>query len=247
MALDIVSKVRKLLDLSKNNPSREEAAAAAALAQEMMFRHQIGEADLDVASTDREIESVEEGVIHEEKKARRDVWKSSLANRLANAFGCRSYFSTYPTFQLHVVGTKSAVQTVQYTFKYLVLELTRLCEEAWEQNKDSVREHGKMWKNSFRLGAVHEIGTRLAKQQKEQAKVVAEKEAGGSTAIALYKSDQERTEEEYARIKRVHNLRSAPGSHVRSANAYVSGRAAGRSVSLGGGKELGASKGRIES
>lgn len=247
---DIVGRIRKLIELSKNNNSPEEAAQAAARAQELMFKYSIGEADLDVTRNDEPEEVVDQTAHTEDGKIRRDVWKGVLVNTLARAFGCKSYrFTDYATKsnRLQVVGVQSAVQTVSYLFGYLVLEINRLADEAY-------KEHGRgqsprTYRNSFRMGAINTIGARLAEQIQAQQVVVRAKqaEAPASTALALYKSAQERTEEEYSVIRKRLGLRAGKRTrYTQHLNAYQRGRAAGEGLSLGGGKGLGTAKTQLE-
>ena len=249
MAIDIVARVRKLLELAANNNSPEEAAQATARAQELMFKYSIGEADLEVIETEREAEPVENNIIHDEGK-KRDVWKSSLATVLANAFGCKCYFSTEGGFRLHVVGIRSATQTVAYLFGYIQLEIGRLSDEAWKAHKSETKQSVKTWKNSFRLGAVNTISNRLAEQTRAQNAVIVEikrKAAGGQTpGLSLYQADQERVETEYKTLRQKLGLRSVRSRQRTNMSAYSRGADAGSGLSLGGGRGLGASKTRLE-
>lgn len=239
---DILNRIRKLVELSKNNTSPEEAANAAARAQELMFKYQIGEADLDVGSTEREVEPVVDEIVHAEK-GRRDAWKASLANGIAKAFGARVYTVTGGTCDFHCVGLKSVTQTVQYMFGYLVLEVDRLADEGWTQEPNRAHHNGRTWKNNFRLGAVAIIVSRLKEQRAQQERQVEDllavaKEFGDaatgskSTALALYKTDQERQAEGYEEIKKKQGLRPMKSKYTYNPNAYQRGRSAGESVSL---------------
>lgn len=243
---DIVGRIRKLLELSRNNTSAEEAALAAARAQDMMFKYQIGESDLDITSQERVAESTTDGTVMQSSRERREVWKGVLANTIARAFGCKCYTSRgLGEVRIQIFGLTSAVQTVNYMFNYLVLEINRLADEAHRNSGAGV--HGKTFKNSFRMGAINSISSRLAEQTRAQQAVVAARVASGSTAIALYKTDQERVEDEYKTLAKKLNLRSAAApAPIRSVSAYHQGVAAGRSIGLGGGKGIAASKARIE-
>lgn len=264
----IVDRIRKFIALSENNNSPEEAAQAAARAQEMMFQHQISEADLDLSSNEkRDPEEVVDDSVMTDDKLKRDVWKASLANQLAHAFGCKMY--TYRDWKTkecayRVVGLKSVVQTIGYMFTYLVSEIERLADAAWVAERAAGRQPtsaARTWKNSFRLGAVHTVAGRLKEQRAEQDQQVeamvaaaqAAKRAGESatpksTALALYKGDQERVADEYKVIAKAKGLRTSKTSYRRhNQSAYERGQAAGRSVGLGGGKGLGAPAKQVRS
>jgi hypothetical protein len=247
----IVDRIRKLIELSKHNNSPEEAAQAAAMAQDLMFKYQIGEADIDVSTGERETEEVVDTDVHVEQKGVRDAWKASLANGLAKSFGSKVYtWRTGTTCEYRCVGLKSVTQTVAYMFGYLSLEVERLANEAWNREKNlGAYDTARTWKNSFRLGAVATIVARLNEQRKAQeaevdamiaeAKVRADRSKG--TALALYKTDQERQDEGYKKVAKERKLRTARTSYTHSHSAYERGQNAGQKVALStNGKGLGA-------
>lgn len=254
----IVDRVRKLVELSKHNNSPEEAARAAALAQELMFKYQIGEADLEVDGRREPEALVEEAIQDRDPGKKRDVWRACLAYAVAKGFGCQMYNDHGGKFQIY--GLKSAVQTVSYVYGYLMLEVNRLCEEAWREHGREQRLSPRTWKNSFRMGAVNAIRIRLEAQRKAQATQVAEmvaeareKPAEASaprcTALALYKTDEERVSDGWKTRERELHLRSSRISGTRrNPNAYQRGRAAGEGVALGStGRGLGASASKLSS
>ncbi len=259
----IVDRIRKLVELSKSNNSAEEAASAAAMASDLMFKYQIGEADLQT-SDKREQEQLVEESIGQEKKRQRDVWKACLAHAVAKGFGCEMYNSRdekgNPKFQ--IFGVKSVVQTVSYVYGYLALEIERLCTAAWKthggkEDSFNARAKARTWKNSFRMGAMNAIRVRLEKQRTEQQAQVAEMvaaqkaapEAPKSTSLALFKTDEERVEEGYKDLSRKLHLRAGRATRVNhSKNAYEHGREAGNGVALGSrGTGLGAPAAQVRS
>lgn len=268
---DIIERIRNLWALSKNNNSPEEAALAAARAQELMFKYQIGESDISLSEDDKREDVVDESILVEEV-ARRCPWKASLGNSLAHAFGCKLY--TWKEYvgktvgvigggavayrrecQYRVVGLKSAVQTIGYMFSYLAREVDELAERAWTEARKTgyPANQGRTWKNSFRLGAVNTIAQRLKAQRAEQdaqveAMMTAAKAARQGikvTALALYKSDRERVREEYKAIEKKRGLRTVYSSARHTVSAYERGQCAGRDVNLSSGKPLAADKQRI--
>lgn len=264
MSNKIIDRIRKLLELSRSNNSPEEAARAAALAQDMMFKYQIGEGDIDTTDTKRAPEEIiTDGIRPGDRQ--RVIWKSSLAHAVALGCGCEMYSSRewvgdgqrYET-TFKIFGTKTAVQTVQYLYGYLVLEITRLAEEGYRAHGQG---HGRTWKNSFKLGAVNEIRRRLSEQRRAQQAHVAEAvkaaqstetakatETAQSTALALYQTDEQRVSDSWkVESKRLRLRTVSSGRRNHNPTAYDRGKSAGRGIGLGGGKAgLPASKGRIE-
>lgn len=249
----IVDRIRKLLDLSKHNNSPEEAAQAAAHAQDLMFKYQIGEADLETTE-ERTQEDLVTETVGTEAKTKRSVWKACLAHALAKSMGCEMWNNRAeerPRFEVY--GLKSSVQTVGYMFGYLSLEVDRMCAAAWKAHGHEMRQSAHTWKNSYRMGAVNEIRKRLEEQRKEQVQHVVEvvqsqRAATGTTttALALYQTDQERVATGYQQERKKKGIRAGRASSYRcNPSAYERGSVAGQSVSLGGGRGLPASPSRI--
>lgn len=84
----IIEKIKKLLALANNNPSEDEAMAAALKAQEMMAKYNVVLDDLDDKPENREIvkEIWRETSSHSMKK-----WKWGLALTIAKNFRCKVY------------------------------------------------------------------------------------------------------------------------------------------------------------
>lgn len=253
---DIVGRIKKLLQRAQHaNANPEEAAAAAALAQELMFKYQIGESDINLDGDEKRAEEpIIEDTVHEEKKNKVDTWKSSLLHTVARAFGCRMWTWRDGTTKYKVLGTTSATQTVNYMFGYLQSDIDRLAKEAWAEAKGTTNDSPRTFINSFRMGAVDTVRRRLRLQTAQQEAILkkreeAEKEKAAeqrSVALALYRGDQERVEEAYTAAAKRLRLRTRRTSYSTNYNAYQRGQEAGRSLSLGGGKALGADKRRID-
>ena len=80
---DIVRKIRKLMALAGNNPSKDEAIAAAAKAQKLMAENGIDHLD------DDDFDSIDMVEITTTKKE----WRKKLAHIIAVNFRCQSAFS----------------------------------------------------------------------------------------------------------------------------------------------------------
>ena len=80
---DIVRKIRKLMALAGNNPSKDEAIAAAAKAQKLMVENGIDHID------DDDFDSIDMVEITTTKKE----WRKKLAHIIAVNFRCQSAFS----------------------------------------------------------------------------------------------------------------------------------------------------------
>lgn len=245
MDVNIVDKIKKLLRIAES-ADVNEAANAAGKAQQMMEAHNI---DLAMLPADDDGNAVTEEEVREfdgkealHTSARVASWQSQLSHRIAKSNGCSTFMGhTYDPDShkylrtLGIVGRPSDVATVRYLFQYLRGEIDRLC-------KKSARGKGRTWANSFRLGAVHEVGRRL-KEAKEAARQEAREKMEaleGDQTTALARLDtalaliDRRLNDTKSWMDANMNLRSTRArSAQRDWGAYESGREAGSSISLG--------------
>jgi hypothetical protein len=108
----IIQTIRKLLELSKNNPSEEEAKSAALKAQEMLAKYHI---DM------KEVESIDVDAVESIDEVRVDIpakkWKYKLATIVADNFRCRHFYIGKRTLVFY--GHKTDAEVAAETFKYL--------------------------------------------------------------------------------------------------------------------------------
>ena len=109
----IIKKVKNLLDLANNNPSENEAIAAALKAQELMAKYNIDSSAVNTEEIEKEFfhaKYVDNGK-HEMKK-----WKVTLSAIIARNFCCRLYFSG-PSVIFY--GYKKDAQIAVEVFRFL--------------------------------------------------------------------------------------------------------------------------------
>lgn len=107
----IIQTIKKVLELSKNNPSEEEAKAAALKAQELLAKYHISISEIeDIGDTTEEISEVFVNV--PAKK-----WKYTLARIVANNFRCKHFYYGKGTVVFY--GHKTDAEVAAETFKYL--------------------------------------------------------------------------------------------------------------------------------
>lgn len=84
---NVVDRIRKLLNVAERNNSVEEAALAASMAQDLMFKHQIRDEDLVVPET------APEPIDDQEVLAtpRYETWKGRLLVHIASSMGAKLY------------------------------------------------------------------------------------------------------------------------------------------------------------
>lgn len=107
----ILEKIRKLFELSKNNPSEEEAKSAACRAQELMVKYGIEVAEVEDDCKQEEIEEIELSI--PAKK-----WKYQLARIVADNFRCKHFYCGRDTlvFYGHSTDVNIAAETFAYLF-----------------------------------------------------------------------------------------------------------------------------------
>lgn len=221
-----------------SNP--HEAATAAAHAQALMDRAGLDEAALalDGVQDDGPIiatgEHGAEAGLGPKPRAR---WADWLAVVVSQANGAHAYNKDG---NLHIIGKAGALEATRYMYAWLRNEVQRLTNQHG-------RGLGVTWCNSFALGCVQTLKERLAKQHDETiAEVRAEAAQAINSGAALMRVERaiERVKSnaiEAAQYGRV-NLHLRAGTAIKgksNPDAREQGRAAGHSIGLGGGRQLG--------
>jgi hypothetical protein len=116
----------------------------------------------------------------------------------------------------------------------LARDLERFCNVDWCAS--GMKENARTWKHSYYINAVSEIEKRLMKPRRQFEQQT--KAAPTGTALAVIKTDQEAVDAEWKR--RFPHLRSSSYAPPTSASGSAAGRARGSTISLGGGKGIGA-------
>lgn len=113
----IIEKIRKCLALANNNPSEEEAKAAALQAQKLLAKYNISISDVEeVENTSEEI--VEQAVWYKDiVKGVARAWKYELAGIVAKNFRCKHFF--YGRKGVAFYGHKTDAEAAAEVYKYL--------------------------------------------------------------------------------------------------------------------------------
>jgi hypothetical protein len=108
----VIEKVRKILELSKNNPSEEEAKSAVLQAQRILAKYHI---DL------KEVEAFESADDITEKFTEvggHKKWRFVLASIVADNFRCKMFsYNNNVCFYGHATDVDVALETFEYLFK----------------------------------------------------------------------------------------------------------------------------------
>ncbi|MEI7449236.1 MAG: DUF2786 domain-containing protein [Desulfomonile sp.] len=157
---EVVSKVRKLFELS-NSANENEAALAAAKAREFLSRYNLSMADLPTDDMRRVIAATEAcvqvgKVVHN--------WVKGLLIHTAHGFECEHIIHRRHgcDLTLSFIGTAADAEVAAYTFQFVYRELIRLLQRALPNLK---REHTGWSTAALRYayldGAVKRIGERF--------------------------------------------------------------------------------------
>ncbi len=157
----IINKIKKVLELSRNNPSAEEAKSAALKAQKLMAEYRISMNDIN------EIKGIEEITEESVIVGMGNKWKYRLSAIVAKNFRCKTYFhgKDEVAFYGYDVDVKIAVET----FKYLFEIGNRSANNFYNKKRIEVKKSGGYFdgsgiKNYFLAGYLQGISDVLDKQ-----------------------------------------------------------------------------------
>ena len=142
----IIEKIKKLLALSGNNPSQEEAISAALMAQKLMAKYAISEDEtLDEIKDDNVIDSVFSQQKHDSSL---HAWRKQLAVIIARNFRCKCYMKGQDVVFRGFVDDAEIALGV-YTYLYTTGD--RLGSKAYNDQLKNTGS-GKGAYNSFVMG-----------------------------------------------------------------------------------------------
>jgi hypothetical protein len=162
----VVSKIRKLFELS-NSSNENEAASAAAKARELLSRYNLSMADLPAHDMKSAV-AVTEATVGVGRVVRN--WVKGLLVHVACGFDCehiiRRRHDANPI--LAFIGTAADTEIALYTFRFLYRQLNMLVDRALPGLK---RQNGFWSPSSLRYayldGAVQRIGERFQSQTED--------------------------------------------------------------------------------
>lgn len=227
-------KIAKLLRLADRAGTPEESATAFALAQEMMTRHAISEAQVRAAASregHRADEPIVSRAIWAPKGKQIPTWVSCLAGAVCQVNGCAPIIDR--TGRAPVVqawGQADDLSRVSDLLSAIVGQIDALAKRS--------RFSGRTALNNFRIGAMQTVSERL---KQGRAKALANAANPGcevtTQALAVVKGAGERAE---AKMRLdCGRIRSAGRATYRGDHeAKAAGRRAGHSVNVNGSRAL---------
>lgn len=168
----IIGKIKKVLELSRNNPSQEEAQAAALKAQALMAEYHISLEEIDTIDN---VDNITEETV---SCGTGNKWKYSLAGVIARNFCCKHFYygKSVVVFYGHETDAKIAAMTFKNLFEVGKKESARYYNKLKYQFEKENPSEEFLWgvyqnkfsgtgiKNAYLVGFVDGIKEVLDKQ-----------------------------------------------------------------------------------
>lgn len=234
----ILSTIKKLLALSKDQAATpSEAAAATAKAQTLLFKHNLNLAEVDGAGDDTGIGEedldLDTASAHSTKAKPSGFmvgWHRLLVHGLCRVNFCNA-LQYRNSARMSIIGEKHNVETVKFFYAYLSGEIKRLAAIAVKRECNDPRGGVRgQWVRDYCLGAASTVLKRLREQRAADERAARQTAQGETTALVLVKREElvrQWTEKKYPKLHK-----SAPMAGVTGHNAYSSGVRGGQSISL---------------
>ena len=204
-----------------NSSNEHEAALAAAHAQRLLSEHNLAMADIEAAHKPDKADSVETSVSKTLPK-----WMRHLSAGVSTAFDCQAIHHP-STGKMTFIGVGADAQVAAYTFTYLDRTVRKLCSSYMKQQVSSTitNRHRELMRQSYYLGAVSTITTRL-REQKVQTPITT------GALVPVKEGLIRQAMNEIGNIRTIHSRKS----YIHS-DAYFKGQDDGRQVGINQGLE----------
>jgi len=157
----IIEKVKKILELSKNNPSTEEAKSAVLKAQKMMAEYHISMPEIEAVE---DVENISEKQVN---VGNGNKWKYLLAGIIAKNFRCRHFYYGKSTVVFYGYEEDAAIAAM--TFEFLFKNGNKAANNYYQNRRNEALRNnyyfrGNGIKNAFLVGYLQGIKESLEKQ-----------------------------------------------------------------------------------
>lgn len=156
---NMIEKIKKILKLSKDNPSQEEGMAAALKAQQLLSQYNISEDEVSLEEISPE--AISESVVELKHNAHLFAWYKNLAGTVARNFRVKSYLDGRKdvVFRGFTEDTKIAAEIYKYLYALGDKLACNACKVAHEENGTVKGVY-----NSFIIGYLEGIESALGEQ-----------------------------------------------------------------------------------
>lgn len=216
---DVISRVKKLLSVASNSDKPGEVAAAQALAQSLITKYQIEEAQLHGSSVGHGIISKTVSTPDPYSLDKATLLNSIALNNFCKVLRGNDYCVVY--------GYDSDIDLTIAMYEMLSLHMVSQMKLKLKKAKAAATDkfHNKGWIKSFFGGYAISIGERL---KEAKSNTISEVDKAG-TSLALVLRDKEHEIENFWQ-KLVRN--SATARKVSSASGYAAGKASAKEANL---------------
>lgn len=157
----IIEKVKKILELSKNNPSIKEAESAALKAQKLMAEYHISLSEIEAVE---DVENISEKQVDVGKG---NKWKYFLAGIVARNFRCKNFYYGKSTVVFYGYEEDAAIAAM--TFEFLFKNGNKAANNYYQKRRKEALQgnyyfNGRGIKNAFLAGYLQGIKESLEKQ-----------------------------------------------------------------------------------
>lgn len=133
----IIEKIKKVLELSKNNPSQAEAAAAAAKAQKLMVEYHVTISEVE---SENYLDEISSSMSISNRNAGR--WKYILASVIARNFRCK-YYIEGTVNEVVFYGYKTDCEIAGMTFENLCERGRKSANNAYQKARnEAIKKYG---------------------------------------------------------------------------------------------------------
>ncbi len=160
----VIEKIRKLLNLADGNKNVKEAENAILLAQKFLLQHNLTLADIKEKNP-QDPELITHERIVEEIHKNDKQWRGLLLHVVTQNFLCKSL--VFPS-GYYLIGPEGNTVVAKELYEWLVSALTDIGKREYKGHKDRGGLYSKKtWSNSFYLGAISSIRSKLDQQRED--------------------------------------------------------------------------------
>ena len=156
----VVARIAKLQRLADRGGTPEEAAAAASKVQELMAKHSISLAQVEIAAGEEQLS----GYGHEMLSTGSASWKTRLLAVIALNTLCKAVQIKRPGAppMVDVIGHRDSVKVVIELYEWLSGEIARMASLRWRTEGILMRgQRRESWTTAYRNGAVATVASRM--------------------------------------------------------------------------------------
>lgn len=205
----VLERIRKAAALM-DSPNEHEAAAAAAMVQNLLLKHNLSLADV------RSKNGSKHAYITMSVPVPSARWRQLLLDGIAKTNFCRAIIAQ-GNREMMILGERHNVEVVVWLNGFIAAQVQRLGTE-WGDEYGA----GRTARTAFRLGAVTTVRKRL---RDARAQAVQESAATNALVVMTDAALDEAYRKAFPRAR-------STGASVRDANAYARGQAAGNNVTI---------------